>query len=79
MEYRKEINGQIITLWDDSNGIGLQFKEGETLQRYTHSVIITRNELTATEEGLTLISKVSNVLTEAAAQQYPKEFAPIND
>ena len=46
MDYRKEQNGDLITLWDDTEGIGLQFKEGETLQGYTSGIVVSLREKT---------------------------------
>lgn len=79
MEYRTERNGNLITLWDDTEGIGLQFKEGETLQAYTSGVVLRDTAILSTEEGVAHLSKVQAELTAYAEAHYPKEFAPLKD
>jgi hypothetical protein len=73
MEYRKEQSGSLITLWNDKKGVGLQFKEGEPLQRYTSSVVLADKTLTSTEAGLAIMNKAAGELMEHAARLYPKE------
>lgn len=79
MEYRTEKNGNLITLWDDQEGIGLQFKEGESLQRYTSEIVIKDTAILSTEDGIAHLSKVQEALTAFAEAQYPKEFTPLKD
>lgn len=79
MKYRTERNGNLITLWNDAEGIGLQFKEGETLQRYTSGVVIRDNAILSTEEGVAHLNKVQEELTAYAEIHFPKEFAPLRD
>lgn len=77
MEYRTEKNGELITLWDDAEGVGLQFKEGESLQRYTSGVVLKDTAILSTEEGVAHLSKVQEALTAYAEAHYPKEFATL--
>ena len=79
MDYRKEQNGNLITLWDDTEGIGLQFKQGETLQRYTSSVVMKDTAILSTEEGVAHLSEVEKALTAFAEAHYPKEFEPLKE
>lgn len=77
MQYREEKQGKTITLWDNTEGIDLQFQEGETLQAYTSSQVIKDASLASTESGLQHLNEVTERLQEYAAQHYPKEFAPL--
>lgn len=75
-KYREEKNGSVITLWA-SNGVGIQFKEGDSLQRYTHSIVIRDGYSLSTEEAVKEMNDTANELSEYAATKYPKEFAPL--
>lgn len=77
MDYRTERNGSLITLWDDTEGIGLQFKEGETLQGYTSGIVVRDDGIFTTEEGIAHLSEVTEALTAFAEAHFPKEFAPL--
>lgn len=71
-QYRIEQDGNQITIWNDTAGVGLRFTQGETLQRYT-SELITTGKTTDVET----LSNISAVLTDYAAKRYPMEFEPI--
>ena len=75
--YRIEKDGDTITIWDDSEGIGLQFKEGETLQRYNSSLVLNDFSILETESGIEHVKAISRLLNEYAAELYPLEFEPI--
>lgn len=75
-KYTEERNGSIITLWA-SNGVGIQFKEGDSLQRYTHSIVIRNGYSLSTEEAVKEMNDTANLIVEYAATRYPKEFAPL--
>lgn len=75
-KYRIEENGEKVTVWDDSAGVGLRFTKGDTLQRYTSELAI-RADWTITKDGLDALNAISDALTEYAAERYPMEFAPI--
>lgn len=74
MSYRTEKNGSTITLWDDAQGVGLQFTEGEKMQEYTASLVVKHPEAMQTEEGVKNLSEVSNALHEYAQAHFPEEF-----
>lgn len=69
-------NGK-VTLWDEESGVGLQFTEGETLQRYNSTIVLADPDKTTTEAGVEEVSRISQLLTDEAAALYPKEFAPL--
>ena len=71
-QYRTEQDGDKITVWDDTVGVGLRFTQGDTLQRYTSELIIT-DETT----DVATLSEISNALTDYAAQLFPYEFGTI--
>lgn len=75
-KYRTEKNGSLVTIWNDTDGIGLQFTEGDTLQRYTSSIVLKGYSL-STEEAVRHLNEVQSELTEYASTLYPKEFAPM--
>lgn len=75
-KYREERDGNKVTIYN-AEGIGLQFTLGETLQAYTHALVLPQGYDLSTESAVRHLSKVSNELNEYAALQYPKEFAPI--
>lgn len=72
-KYRVEKDGTKVTIWNDTDGIGLQFTEGGTLQRYTSSLVIKGYDL-STEAAVKHLNEVQEQLTEYAATLYPKEF-----
>lgn len=86
-QYRKEQDGETVTIWYDHTNetagencpcVGLRFKQGETLQRYTSEIVLTDLGLFYTNlRGAEWLSEISNALSDYAAQQYPKEFEPI--
>ena len=76
-KYRTEKDGKQITIWNDTEGIGLRFMEGEPLQKYKASVVIADIDRTGTEEGVADVTKITQDLTRYAEEQYPKEFAPL--
>ena len=75
--YRVERDGTTITIWDDKEGIGLQFKEGETLQRYNGSIVMKDPSILETESGVEHVKIISRLLNEYAAELYPFEFKPL--
>ena len=75
--YRIEKDGDTITIWDDTEGIGLQFKEGETLQRYNGSIVMKDPSILETESGVEHVKIISRLLNEYAAELYPFEFKPL--
>lgn len=76
-EYRIEKEGSVITIWDDNEGIGIRFKEGEMLQLYEAEIILMDLKLAETEEGSDLIIATTNKLKKYAIGKYPKEFRPL--
>lgn len=78
-KYRTEETDGVVTIWNDTEGIGLRFNEGETLSGYTAALVISDPSLTSTDEGLRKLDKVSNELRAQAEKDYPKEFAPLKD
>lgn len=77
--YRTEKADGVITLWYDAEGIGLRFKEGETLSRYTSSIILSDPSIMETEEGVEKVDRISKELTAQAERDYPTEFQPLKD
>ena len=87
-QYRIEQNGETVTIWYDHTNettgdacpcVGLRFTQGETLQRYTSEIILTDLGVFYTNlNGGDWLSKLSNALTDYAAERYPKEFAHLN-
>lgn len=77
MEYRKEQNGDLITLWDDTEGVGLQFRQGETLQKYVSSAVVKNEALYSTEKGVAHLNEVLRAITTFAEAHYPREFKEI--
>lgn len=77
--YRTEQEDGVITLWDDTTGVGLRFKQGETLSRYTASAVLSDPSITSTEEGVAKLDNILKQLTEQAEKDYPVEFAPLKD
>lgn len=75
-KYRVENDGSKVIIWNDADGIGLQFTAGGTLQRYTSSIVIKGYSL-STEATVRHLDEVQEQLTEYAATLYPKEFAPL--
>lgn len=75
--YRIERDGTTITIWDDKEGIGLQFKEGENLQRYSSSLVLKDFSILETESGIEHVKVISRLLNEYAAKIFPFEFRPL--
>jgi hypothetical protein len=78
-KYSTEKDGKQITIWNDTERVGLRFMEGETLQRYSSQIVLADAQRTGTEEGVADVTKIREELTEYAEQHYPKEFAPLAD
>jgi hypothetical protein len=78
-KYRTEKDGKQITIWNDTEGIGLRFTEGETLQKYNSQIVVADAHRTGTEEGVADVTQITQDLTRYAEEQYPKEFAPLAD
>lgn len=72
-KYRVEKDGSKVTIWSDADGIGLQFTAGDSLQRYTSSLVLKGYSL-STEAAVRHLNEVQEQLTEYAATLYPKEF-----
>ncbi len=70
--YRIEQQDGKTTIWDDSEGVGLRFNTGDTLQRYTSELITTGDP-----KDVETLNTISEALTEYAAVNFPKEFKPI--
>ena len=79
MKYNIEKLDSHVVIWDDEEGIGLRFQEGDSMQRYTSEVIIKNPELLSTEDGYIRVNDVSEELRKYAETIYPKEFAPIKE
>lgn len=77
MRYKTERNGNLITIWDEKEGIGMQFKKGESLQRYVSEVVLKETSILSTEEGIAKVSKTQEELTAYAEEHYPQEFGEI--
>lgn len=77
--YRIDKNGSTVTIWDDKSGIGLQFTEGKSLQRYTSSAVTSDRTITRTEEGIGRLNDTVSRLTDYATELYPNEFAPLKE
>lgn len=78
-KYRTEKDGSQMTIWNDTEGVGLRFMEGETLQRYEASLIVTDPSRLGTEKGVADVTRVKDEITRYAEEAYPKEFAPLAD
>lgn len=68
--------GGLVTLKDPKTGIAIQFRKGETLQRYTHEIQSPARFLRS-EIGLNELGIVAAELVEQAARLYPSEFEPL--
>lgn len=79
MKFRTERDGNRLTIWDDAEGVGLQFTEGEDMQAYTYEVIIKNVGMLSTKKGITRAADALRVLRAFAEVHYPNEFAPIAD
>lgn len=72
--YTTKREGDLITLWDVANNIGLQFDVNDKLARYTASAVIGDVSILQTETGVKHLSEIQAQLKEYAAQQYPENF-----
>lgn len=78
-KFRTETDGRQITIWNDTEGIGLRFTEGETLQKYNSQIVVADAHRTGTGEGVADVTQTMQELTKYAEEHYPKEFAPLAD
>lgn len=78
-EYKIEKDGNLTIIWDEAEGIGLQFAEGNTLQEYKTGVVIKDTALLSTEEGVRHLTEVQAELTAYAKEHYPKEFGTLTN
>jgi len=75
--YTTQEEGGSVILWDNEREIGLKFRKGESLQRYTSEIVLKHWEELAKEEALSKLEEVSKELQEKAAELYPEEFQEI--
>ena len=79
-KFIEEKTGSQITIWHEEKGVGLRFIEGETLQAYTADLVMNNpSEFCETEDGIKVLIKLREELTEYATEKYPKEFEPLKD
>ena len=75
--YRLQEDGELLTLWDEPEGVGLQFRRGDSLQAYTAAIVLRSTDILSTEEGVSRLSKIQEQLTAKARELYPEEFREI--
>jgi len=75
--YKLQEDGALLTLWDESEGVGLQFRRGDTLQAYTAALVLSNTDILSTEEGVSHLTKIQEQLTAKARELYPEEFREI--
>ena len=75
--YRLQEDGELLTLWDEPEGVGLQFRRGDSLQAYTAAIVLRSTDILSTEEGVSHLSKIQEQLTAKARELYPEEFREI--
>lgn len=78
-EYNEEKDGKQVTLWNETEGVGLRFMEGEPLQRYKAAVEVRDTARLTTKEGIKGINTLVEELNKEAERKYPNEFAPLSD
>ncbi len=78
-EYNEEKDGKQVTLWNETEGVGLRFMEGEPLQRYEAAIEVRDTTRLTTEEGIKGVNALVEELNKEAERRYPKEFAPLAD
>ena len=69
MEYTTTKTGNTVVITDELVGVAIRFTEGETLQRYTHEVLMLRPNIDAH-----ILAQTTNFLVEYAATKWPLEF-----
>lgn len=72
--YTIKRNGDLITLWDVAENMGLQFDINDKLARYKASAVIDDFSIFETEKGHNHFAEIQEQLREYAAQQYPENF-----
>lgn len=75
--YKLQEDGALLTLWDESEGVGLQFRRGDTLQAYTAALVLSNTDILSTEEGVSHLTKIQEQLTAKARELFPEEFREI--
>lgn len=76
-QYKIEIDGDFVTIWDNDSIVGLRFKSGERLQLYTSELVIRSESRLASVDALTL-SRANDRLTQFAIERFPDEFGEID-
>lgn len=72
--YTTKRNGDLITLWDVAENMGLQFDVNDKLARYNASAVIADFSILETETGVKHLAEIQEQLRKYAAQQYPENF-----
>lgn len=78
MPYRIEKKDSHTILWDEESGVGLQFTEGERLQRYSAAIVMDEaqiQERLSTGLGVIQTADLAARLKDEAEKLYPMEFA----
>lgn len=61
-------------LWDSETGVGLRFKKGDNLSRYTASIILPDVSILENEDGVEKVTEANLWLIGQAEKLFPLEF-----
>ena len=73
-EFRVEEDGELITIWDDSEGIGIRFEKGDRLAQYRLNDIVENRTILTTDEGMRKLNETRHRLLSFARERFPREF-----
>ena len=73
-EFRVEEGEKFITIWDDSEEIGIRFERGDILAQHRLTDIVRDRSILTTTEGMRKLDETRLKLIGFAREKYPREF-----
>ena len=73
-KYTTNRNGDLITIVNVAENIGLQFNIKDKLARYNASAVIADFSILETETGVKHLNEIQEQLINFATEQYPENF-----
>lgn len=72
--YTTNRKGDLITIFNVAENMGLQFDINDKLARYNASAVIADFSILETETGVKRFNEIQEQLKEFATEQYPENF-----
>ncbi|MDE6237850.1 MAG: hypothetical protein K2M45_08285 [Muribaculaceae bacterium] len=74
LNFRSEEVDGVVTVWHNESGMGLRFRKGDPLSRYTAEIVLPDINALERVEGMEDVSRICDALRSLAEEVYPYEF-----